>query len=128
MTNINIFEYASRHKFRYPYKGMIATEDLWDLAPAQLDNIYKALNKDAANAQVDSLMCTMADVDFDLLTKIDIVKYIFKVKEQEAEDRKNAAAKAAKKQHILDLIAQKREADMQNMSEEDLLKMLEELE
>lgn len=126
--NTNIFEYASRHKFRYPYKGVITTEDLWDLSPAQLDTIYKALNKNVLAAQEDSLMMTVSDADAELLMQIDIVKHIFKVKEEEAEDRKNAAVKAAKKQHILDLIAQKREADMQNMSEEDLLKMLEELE
>lgn len=126
-TNINIFEYASRNKFRYPYKGTITTEDLWDLSPEQLDVVYKALNKEASEVQEESLMCTMDDTDYDLLMKIDIVKHVFTVKEQEAENRKNEAVKAAKKQHILELLEKKRENTLMNMSEDELMQMLNNL-
>ena len=127
MNNINIFEAASKNKYRYPYKGMITTEDLWDLTPAQLDIVYKALNKGVSEAQVSSLMCKVTEVDAELLNKIEIVKYIFNAKEAEAEARKNDAAKHAKKQRILDILAQKQEDALQNMSEDDLKKMLDEL-
>lgn len=127
-TNINIFERASRKKFRYPYKGMITTEDLWDLSPAQLDVVYKALNKDVRIVQEDSLMCTMDTVEAEVLDKIEIVKYIFHVKELEATAREEAAKNAAKRQMILDVLARKREESIQNMSEDELLKMLNELE
>lgn len=127
MNNTNIFEAASKNKYRYPYKGMITTEDLWDLTPAQLDIVYKALNKGVSEAQVSSLMCKVTEVDAELLNKIEIVKYIFNAKEAEAEARKNDAAKHAKKQRILDILAQKQEDALQNMSEDDLKKMLDEL-
>ena len=127
MNNTNIFEAASKNKYRYPYKGMITTEDLWDLTQAQLDMVYKALNKGVSEAQVSSLMRKVTDVDAELLNKIEIVKYIFNVKEAEAEARKNDAAKHAKKQRILDILAQKQEDALQNMSEDDLKKMLDEL-
>lgn len=127
MNNTNIFEAASKNKYRYPYKGMITTEDLWDLTQAQLDVIYKALNKGVSEAQVSSLMCKVTEVDAELLNKIEIVKYIFNAKEAEAEARKNDAAKHAKKQRILDILAQKQEDALQNMSEDDLKKMLDEL-
>ena len=127
MNNTNIFEAASKNKYRYPYKGMIATEDLWDLTPAQLDVVYKALNKGVSESQVSSLMCKVTEVDAELLNKIEIVKYIFNAKEAEAEARKNDAAKHAKKQRILDILAQKQEDALQNMSEDDLKKMLDEL-
>ena len=127
MNNINIFEAASKNKYRYPYKGMITTEDLWDLTQAQLDVIYKALNKGVSEAQVSSLMCKVTEVDAELLNKIEIVKYIFNAKEAEAEARKNDAAKHAKKQRILDILAQKQEDALQNMSEDELKKMLDEL-
>ena len=127
MNNTNIFEAASKNKYRYPYKGMITTEDLWDLTQAQLDVIYKALNKGVSEAQVSSLMCKVTDVDAELLNKIEIVKYIFNAKEAEAEARKNDAAKHAKKQRILDILAQKQEDALQNMSEDELKKMLDEL-
>lgn len=127
MNNINIFEAASKNKYRYPYKGMITTEDLWDLTPAQLDIVYKALNKGVSEAQVSSLMHKVTEVDAELLNKIEIVKYIFNAKEAEAEARKNDAAKHAKKQRILDIIAQKQEDALQNMSEDELKKMLDDL-
>ena len=127
MNNINIFEAASKNKYRYPYKGMITTEDLWDLTQAQLDMVYKALNKGVSEAQVSSLMCKVTEVDAELLNKIEIVKYIFNAKEAEAEARKNDAAKHAKKQRILDILAQKQEDALQSMSEDELKKMLDEL-
>ena len=127
MNNTNIFEAASKNKYRYPYKGTITTEDLWDLTPAQLDIVYKALNKGVSEAQVSSLMCKVTEVDAELLNKIEIVKYIFNAKEAEAEARKNDAAKHAKKQRILDILAQKQEDALQSMSEDDLKKMLDEL-
>lgn len=127
MSNTNIFEAASKNKYRYPYKGMITTEDLWDLTQAQLDVIYKALNKGVSEAQVSSLMCKVTEVDAELLNKIEIVKYIFNAKEAEAEARKNDAAKHAKKQRILDILAQKQEDALNNMSEDELKKMLDEL-
>ena len=128
MNNTNIFEAASKNKYRYPYKGMITTEDLWDLTQAQLDMVYKALNKGVSEAQVSSLMHKVTDVDAELLNKIEIVKYIFNAKEAEAEARKNDAAKHAKKQRILDILAQKQEDALQSMSEDDLKKMLDELD
>ena len=127
MNNTNIFEAASKNKYRYPYKGMITTEDLWDLTQAQLDVIYKALNKGVSEAQVSSLMCKVTEVDAELLNKIEIVKYIFNAKEAEAEARKNDAAKHAKKQRILDILAQKQEDALQSMSEDELKKMLDDL-
>ena len=127
MNNTNIFEAASKNKYRYPYKGMITTEDLWDLTQAQLDVIYKALNKGVYEAQVSSLMYKVTEVDVELLNKIEIVKYIFNAKEAEAEARKNDVAKHAKKQRILDILAQKQEDALQNMSEDELKKMLDEL-
>lgn len=128
MNNItNIFEMASRRKFRYPYKGMIATEDLWELSLAQLDTVYKALNKDVKVAQEDSLMRNVSDIDTELMTKIEIVKYIFQVKDLEVADRKAAADKAVKKQRIMEVLAQKQDNALQNMSEDELMQMLNEL-
>ena len=44
MATTNIFEYAVRNKIRFPFKGMISSEDLWDLTLENLDSIYKTLN------------------------------------------------------------------------------------
>lgn len=133
MTNAigTLFEMASQMKFRYPYKGMITTEDLWDLTPTQLDTVYKTLNKELQVTEEDSLLCAKsADEGVKantLKNKIEIVKYVFNSKQQAAELTRLAADHAAKKQRILDILARKQENALENMSEDDLMKMLNEL-
>lgn len=122
----NLFEIASRAKYRFPYKGLISTEDLWDLSPAQLDIIYKTLNKNAKVQGEESLL-NEATVDTALNNMVEIVKHIFNVKREEAEARKAAAANAEKRKRLMEIIAQKQDEALLNMSEADLQKMLEEL-
>lgn len=126
-----LFEMASQFKFRYPYKGMITTEDLWDLSMSQLDIVYKALSKELNATQEDGLIVTKtADEGVkanELRNKLEIVKYIFNHKQQAAELQRLAAENAAKKQHILGILAQKKENALQNMTEEELTQMLAEL-
>lgn len=126
-----LFEMASQFKFRYPYKGLITTEDLWDLSMPQLDTVYKALNKELNVTQEDGLIVTKtADEGVkanELRNKLEIVKYIFNSKQQATELQRMAAENAAKKQHILSILKQKKENALQNMSEEELTQMLNEL-
>lgn len=122
-----MFELASRKKFRFPYKGVISVEDLWDLSLDQLNTVFMALNKDVKKSQEESLLSANTAEDVELWTKIDIVKHIFNVKKSEAEARAMEASKAAKKQQILAILEQKQNDSLQNMSEEDLLKMLNEI-
>lgn len=128
----NMFEMASQFKFRYPWKGTITTEDLWDLNQGQLDAVYQALSKELKTCQEgDSLLSTkpanLFNKEQDLTYKIEIVKYIFNCKQQTAELHRMEAERAAKKQHILEVLAAKQENALQNMSEEDLQKMLDDL-
>lgn len=39
MELTNIFEAATRYKYRFPFKGMISVEDLWDLKLQDLDSV-----------------------------------------------------------------------------------------
>ena len=129
-TTNNMFEMASQFKFRYPWKGMITTEDLWDLNEGQLDAVYQALSKELKACQEgDSLFSTKLANLFnkELTIKIDIVKYIFNCKQQATEFYRMEVERAAKKQHILEVLAAKQENTLQNMSEEDLKKMLDDL-
>ena len=123
----NIFEMATRNKYRFPYKGMISVEDLWDLNQTQLDSIYKALNKEVKANQEDSLMFSQTQTDLDLQAKIEIVRHIYTAKEQEAARRTAAAENAEKKRRILEILEQKQEDSLKNKSEDELLKMLNEI-
>lgn len=91
------FEIATRKKFRFPYKGSLSTEDLWDLTPAELDKVFKVLNGQAKQASEESLLAKRSTVDEDTLVMIDIVKHIVSVKLSEAGVNGTAAV-AAKQQ------------------------------
>lgn len=123
----NIFEMATRNKYRFPYKGIISVEDLWDLNQTQLDSIYKALNKEVKANQEDSLMFSQTQTDLDLQAKIEIVRHIYTTKEQDAARRTAAAENAEKKRRILEILEQKQEDSLKNKSEDELLKMLNEI-
>ena len=127
MTTEKIFEFATRNKVRFPFKGMISVEDLWDLSLTNLDSIYKTLNKQVKQSEEESLLSTKASVDTELEVQIAIVKHIVSVKLAEKEASEKASAKKAQKQKIMSIIATKENEALQNSSIDDLKKMLDEL-
>lgn len=127
MEFTNVFEMATRLKFRFPFRGMISVEDLWDLSVEQLDTVYKALNKDVKQAQEDSLLSGPRVGDADLNAKIEIVKYIFQVKQTEEAERKAAADNAIKRKRIKEILAKKQDNALENMTEDQLQALLSEL-
>lgn len=125
---VNIFEYAVRNKVRFPFRGLISVEDLWDLSLANLDSIYKSLNKQAKQSDEESLLSTKTNVDTELEIKINIVKYIVSIKLEERKARENETMKKIQKQKIMSAIAVKEDEALQNSSIEDLKKMLDNIE
>lgn len=123
-NTMNLFEMATRKKFRFPYKGMISVEDLWDLSVNNLDTVFKALNAESKRANEESLLATKSAADVELEAKIEIVKYIVGVKQAEAAQREQAVAVREKKRKLEEIIASKQDAALQNMSIEDLQAML----
>lgn len=128
MKTTNIFEYAVRNKVRFPFKGMISVEDMWDLSLTNLDSIYKVLNKQVKQSEEESLLKTKTSVDEELEVQLAIVKYIVSVKLAEKEAAEKAVAKKEQKQKIMSIIATKENEALQNSSIEDLKKMLDELD
>lgn len=125
---MNMFEYAVRNKLRFPFKGMIGVEDLWDLGVKDLDNIYKSLNAKVKASQEESLLNVKSKEDMELQVQIDIVKYIVEQKLLEKEAREKSVEKKLKKEKIMSIIAAKQDEALQNSSIDDLQKMLSELE
>ena len=123
---MSMFEIATRKKYRFPFRGSISVEDLWDLDLSQLDMIFKSLNQQAKVSSEESLLSDKKE-DEDLLNKISIVKYIFATKKSEADALAMAATKKQQKDKILAIIAQKKDADLAGKSIEELTAMVEEL-
>ena len=127
MTIENKFEVATRSKMRFPFRGLISVEDLWDLSVTNLDSIFKELNSQLKQVQEESLLDTKTKEDKELDTKIEIIKHVVKVKLEEQEQLKNLREKKEQKQKILEILSTKQNESLQNKSEEELKAMLEEL-
>lgn len=126
---VNIFEFATRTKMRFEYRGILSVEDLWDLSLTGLDTIYKQLNAKKKLEKEDSLLTTTKATaqEVTLEVAIEIVKYIAKAKQDEANAAKLAAAKRMEKQRLLEILANKKDTELQGKSIEEIEKMIAEL-
>ena len=119
-----MFEVAVRNKFRFPFKGVISVEDLWDLPVQQLDGIFKTLKSQEKKAQEESLLDTRTPEDEILTAKIEIIKYIVNTKLEEAKQAERAKEAHDQKQKILGILAEKQDEDLRNKTPEELIAML----
>lgn len=127
-TKTNLFEIATRERYRFPYHGLIGVEDLWGLPKTELNNIYKYLMGKRRENETDSLMDEMTTRANEALdNEIEIVKYIFQYKVDQENERIREKEKAEKKQRILELMAKKQDDELAEKSIEDLEAMLKEL-
>lgn len=124
----NVFEIASREKYRFPFKGQISTEELWDLSLEQLNSVYKALVKSRRVQTEDSLLMTIGQTkdDVDLENRIEIVKYVFEEKQKEIIERRNEADRQAKREKYMALLEKKEEEELSKKSVEELRQLIDE--
>ena len=127
MTNNELFINATRNNYQFPFRGMINVIDLWDLSLTNLDSVFKTLNAEAKKSEEESLLYTKSKEDEELSEKIEIVRYIVSVKLAEKQAREDAKKKAEMKQKLLEIKAQRQDEALNNMSNEELDKMLAEL-
>lgn len=120
-----MFEVATRNKMRFPFRGLVSAEDLWDLSLTNLDSVFKTLNSQVKKVQEESLLATKSAEDEALILQINIVKYIVSVKQAEAVERLSERENKEKKQKIMAILADKQDTALKNMSEAELQKMLD---
>lgn len=123
-----MFEIAVRNKFRFPFKGQISVEDLWDLSLENLDIVFKTLNAQVKLANEESLL-NEKDKEVEIVEqKIAIVKHIVAVKQAEAAKRRDAAKLYEQKQKLMALIAKKEDEALDGLTVDELKKMLADLD
>ena len=106
----NIYKLAAQHKIRFvTKKGNLCVEDLFVMSLKDLDEIYRSLKTEEKDLDVESLMDTPDTTNPVLEIKIEIAIEISK-----------------KKQRICDILASKKDAELQNKSIEELEAMLKE--
>lgn len=120
---MELFKLAAKEKYRFPFRGNISVEDLFDLTTSQLDVVYKKL-KSQVKESSDSLLKEVSTEDKELKNKIKIVKTIFEDKKTEAVQKEQVLAEKQRKERIKELIAQKKDQDLVDKSIEELEAML----
>lgn len=128
MATNELFIMATRQKFRFPFKGMVSVEDLWDMTVRDLDTVFKALNAQAKQGKEESLLATKNKEDSILEAKIEIVKYIVATKLAEAEIQRVRAAQKEKKTRIAEILADKQDEELRGKSVAELTAMLNSME
>lgn len=72
-----IFRDATRLKLRFPYKGLISTEDLWDLDENQLDSIYRELSAKQRELVGDGLINSTITESDTLTLQMKVIEEVF---------------------------------------------------
>lgn len=128
-----MFEQASRLKLRFDtIKGNATTEDLWEIpltcrSGFSLDDIAKSLNRTLKENEEESFVVKKNGANDILNLKFSIVKHVIKEKLEDIEKAENVAANRAKKEKIIDILADKEDSALKRRSKADLEKMLAEL-
>lgn len=120
MSERNIFEQATRGKYRFPFRGLCTVEDLWDLNVINLDTIYKELNKQKKDNSEDSLLETSSE-DVRLNDMIEIIKHIVSVKQKEKADKVLERERKERNQMIMNIIKDKEYEDLKSKSISELM-------
>lgn len=123
----NIFETASRKAYRFPsVRGQLTTEQLWDLpltsaTNPSLDAVAKSVNAELKNVTTESFVSVETNPAKGALeTKLEIVKRIIAVRLAENEASRNAVAKKAEKEKLLDVLSRKQDASLESLSEDEI--------
>lgn len=129
-----LFETAARLKYRFPsIRGDLTVEQLFDLpllhpSTADLDSVARAINKELKGLTSESFVEVVTEAAKRATTalsdKLEIVKYVIKVKQDEAKAVETARLKKAERQKILDIINAKKDAALSEASMEELEKRL----
>lgn len=131
----NIFEQASRTKLRFDsFVGLLSADDLWDLpllsttqSPC-LDDIaralYNSIKDDSAN--ISFVRPPKEGISFDNL-RFEIVKHIIEAKIADRDAAEQKQVRAAKKQRILAIMAEKEDDTLKGASLDELKAMLSEI-
>jgi hypothetical protein len=131
---MSIFEKISRKKLRFDTSiGPLAAEDLWDLplTASQSRNRMPPLNDIAVllhrriQETTISFVDTDTKADTDLQLRFDIVKHIIDVKKAERTAALEASAKADRRQKLLAVYARKQDAELEEMSQEQILALID---
>lgn len=130
----NLFETCARKKYRFPTsRGELPAETLFDMPLVAangfcLNNVAISLHTELQGLATTSFVETKpVPGRADLETKLEVVKHVIALKQEEAKAATVAAEKEAKRQKILEIIEAKKDQALSAASLDELQKQLAEL-
>lgn len=125
----DLFFNAVKNKYRFPSKrGNLTAEQLFDLSFEGLDEIYSELTAQLDRLPKKSLLAQKSNADNELKEKVEVVEAVFAYKTELRNKAKSLEIKRQQKQKLIELLEKKKDMALENLSEEELLKKLAELE
>lgn len=121
---MDIFKYAVKNKLRFNYKGVCTVEDLYDIPLSGLDKMYGELKKQQKNFGEDSLLNKKSSEEKEIGIKIEIIESIVADRLADIDKAKKAQQTRERNRRIAQIIADKEDAALNDMSLEDLKAML----
>ena len=121
---MDVFKYAVKNKLRFNYKGVCTIEDLYDIPLNDLDNMYGALKRQQKNFGTDSLLNKKSSLEKEVAIKIEIVESIVRDRLADQEKATKARETRERNRRIAEIIADKEDAALHDMSLDDLKAML----
>jgi len=119
------FKLATRSKLRFQTsRGILSTEQLWDLSISELDALAVSLEEAVEKSGRKSFVVKTTEKSKKSKLQFDIVLEILNTLMEEQDIATQASKVKRNNDKILALIARKKETELESMSVEDLEKLL----
>jgi hypothetical protein len=120
-----MYKQASQLKARFSTtKGMLTTEQLWDLSLTELDNLAVSLEETYKNSKGKSFLDKKTTKDKGIKLQFDIVLDVLQTKVEESEKLRTTAEDKAHNEKIITLISEKHDESLKGKSIKELEAML----
>lgn len=121
-----MYKEALQKKLRFKTnKGMISTEDLFDLSLQNLNTLAIMLDKKISEAPKKSIIEELPAEENDDELRFSIVKDVINIKLKARKDNINRAQIDARNKRIAEIIAKKEDEALENKSIEELRAMIQ---
>lgn len=121
-----MYKEALQKKLRFKTnKGMITTEDLFDLSLQNLNTLAIMLDKKISEAPKKSFIEELPAEENDDELRFGIVKDVINIKLKARKDNIDKAQADAQKKRILEILAKRNDEELEKKSTEELRAMLQ---
>lgn len=119
------FKQATKEKLRFQTsKGLLSTEQLWDLSLTDLDQLAVSLQEQYEESGKKSFLVKRSVKDKTTKLKFDVVLDVLQTKSEELEEAKQKAEDKKHNEKILQLIAEKQDESLKGKTIKQLEAML----